>query len=128
MEVGQMAVVERRQHVPVHGDERFVEVGHDGQRTGRAHRLLLPVPPQVRLLWQRGGMGKVGLDQRAEVVHAEVDVVDPGGNKVLDDVLQDRTVAHWYQRLRDDGRVGAQSSAEPPGQDHCAHCSRRSTT
>jgi hypothetical protein len=59
-------------------------------------------------------MGEVGLDQRAEVVHAEVDVVDPCGDQVLDDVLQDRPVADRHERFAMMVVYGRSRAPSPP--------------
>ena len=70
-----------------------------------------------RHLGRQVGVGQVDEDQLAEVVDAQVDVVDAGPRQRADDVLEHRPVADRHERLRDDGGVGAQPRAQPAGQD-----------
>ena len=108
----QLAVVERRQDVAVHRDERAAEVGDDRSAPGGAERLVLPVPAQLEVVRQRVRLGEVDLDQLAEMADAEVDRRAPRGVQPAEDVLEDRPVADGYQRLRQDRRVRPQARAE----------------
>ena len=116
----QLAVVERRQHVAVHDDERALEVRHHRQGTRGAERLGLPVEVQLHLGWQIG-VRQVDGDQLPEVAHAQVDLVDAAARQRADDVLEHRPVADRHERLRDDGGVGAQPHPQPARQDDCSH-------
>jgi hypothetical protein len=52
-------------------------------------------------------VGQVDQDELAEVVDAQVDVVDPRSHERADDVFEHRPVADGHQWLGDHRRVGA---------------------
>ena len=76
VEVDELAVVQRRQDVPVHHEERPVEVGHRAQRARGAERPVLPVKAQLQVLRQRRAGAEYSWMSSPEVAHAEVDAVD----------------------------------------------------
>ena len=118
----QRAVVERREDVAVHRQERALEIGHHAQGSGRAERLLrLPVPVELERIRDDRALAEVDADQVAEVADAEVGLGEPGGRELAQDDLEDRPVADGEEGLRQDRRVGPEPHSEAPGEDDRSH-------
>src|SRR4051794_38684103 len=112
----QLAVVERREDVPVHDEEGPAEVGDVAQGAGRPERLALPVVADPSL-GRQVRLAQVELDELPQVADAEVDPLAPQRGQVANDVLEHGPVRDRHERLGDDRRVRPQPRAETSGQD-----------
>jgi hypothetical protein len=112
--VDEVAIVELRQDVPVHHQERAVEPVDEAKRSGRAERLVLVhvLDRDVTVL----AIVEDRLDQVGQVAHAKGDVRDSARFELIYHQLQDRPLADRHQRLRQHRGVRSKTSATPAGE------------
>jgi hypothetical protein len=81
------------------------ELRNVSERSSGALRFLLPVERELDAPGQHR-LAEICLDQRTEMApQADVDARHARGRELPDDVLDDRSVADRYQRLRQHHRV-----------------------
>ena len=131
VDVHQVRVVERGEHVAVHHQEGVVEAVDGRQRADGAERLDLLVVVDAHAV--RGAVAHDGAHEVREVADRQRQVVEAGVAELVHHHVEDGAVADRQQRLRQDRGVRPEPRPLAAGENDCAptHSSipfRRSAT
>ena len=115
----EFAVVELRQYVAVHDDERRVESLDEPERCGSAQGVLLAHVFDRETV--RRAVADDSLDQVRQVPDGERDVEDAVAVELSQDNLEDCLVADRHQRFREYARVRREARPSSAGQNDGPH-------